>query len=97
MDTALLDYKDLTLANTQAGQWSTGVLEPANQGSFTLLPTSMVLATDITVSASAFSSHTKDVFEQYSASTGAFVSTIITCNIFSQVLSCLSLLIMQKF
>ena len=76
MDTALLDYKDITLASTEPGQWSNGVLEPANQGSFTLLPTSMVLATDITVSATEFSKQTKDVFEEYSASAGAFVSNM---------------------
>ena len=76
MDTALLDYQTLTMADAKVAQWSNGVLEPTNLGSFTLLPTSMALASDITVTATEFSSETKDVFEKYSATAGAWVSNM---------------------
>jgi hypothetical protein len=77
MDTSLLDYNSLSLVDASKGQWSTGEMNPANSGSFPLLPTSMVLAADISVTATSFSSQTRDVFEQYSASGNAFVSIII--------------------
>ena len=79
MDTALFDYTSISIASAKAGQWSTGKMEPANQGSFPLLPTSMVLATDIAVTASSFSSHTKEVFEEFSASVGVIVSKLYNC------------------
>ena len=67
MDTALLDYTCLTLADASAGQWSDGKMQASTSQSFPLLPTAMVLATDIQVTATQFSSHTKDVFEEFSA------------------------------
>ena len=76
METALLNYKSLTLADAEAGQWSTGQMTPSNQGSFTLLPTSMVLASDVTVKSTKISSHTSDVIEKHISSGGTIVSII---------------------
>ena len=75
MDTSLLDYDCITLASAHTGQWSDGELLPSNKGSFPLLPTAMVLATDITVTATQFSSRTKDVFEEYSAKAHGWVKS----------------------
>ena len=76
METALLDYKAITLASAKAGQWSTGQMTPSNTGSFTLLPTSMVLASDVTVTSTKISSHTSDVIEKHITSGGTIVSII---------------------
>ena len=76
METALFDYRAITLASAAAGQWSAGEMSPSNKGSFTLLPTSMVLARDIVVTTTDFSSSTKDVLDQHGSSTGTIVSNI---------------------
>lgn len=81
METALFDYKSITLASVEAGQWSAGEMTPSNKGSFTLLPTSMVLARDITVTATDFSSSTKDILEEHGSSAGTIVSNIYNTTI----------------
>ena len=73
LDTSVLHYENITLAGMKAGQWSTGVMEPTNQGSFPLLLTTFVVAKDISVTATRFSEELLDSFHKFSSSADAKV------------------------
>ena len=86
LDTSVLYYENLTLDGVQAGQWSTWVMDPDNQGVFPLLLTAYVVAKDISVTATKFSKEVKDAFEKLNSSPGSKVDHIITlCLIYSSV------------
>lgn len=76
MDMSLLDYKTITLAGAQKAQWSNGELAMSNTGSFTLLPTSVILAANVSISASSFSSESMEVITTSTSSPGGLVSNI---------------------
>ena len=69
LDISVLNYKSLTLPGTKKGQWSTGIMESTNNGSFPLLPTTFVIAKDITITATEFSNEAKDAFDKFNSST----------------------------
>ena len=57
LDTAILKNKNYTIDGEDPGSWSTGELDADNNGSFPLLPNQMIVAKDITVTASAEIEH----------------------------------------
>ena len=76
MDMSLLNYETITLAGARKAQWSNGELVMSNTGSFTLLPTTVILAANVTISASSFSSESMEVIETSTSSPGGLVSNI---------------------
>ena len=55
IDLSALKIQDWRIPGEGPGAWSTGVLDSSNNGSFPLLSTRMIVARDITVTASCFS------------------------------------------
>ena len=55
IDLSALKIRNWGIPGEGPGTWSTGVLDSNNNGSFPLLPTQMIVARDITVTASSFS------------------------------------------
>ena len=73
LNASVLNYENITLDGVQPGQWSTGVMEPDNQGVFPLLPTAYVVVKDISITATKFGEEVKDAFEKFSSSPGSKV------------------------
>ena len=52
LDTSILKNKNYTIDGEDPGSWSTGELDADNNGSFPLLTTQIIVAKDVTVTAS---------------------------------------------
>jgi hypothetical protein len=57
----------MTLSGSKAGQWSTGAMNSANNGTFPLLPTSFVIAKDITIPGDGFSKDVREAFNKFTS------------------------------
>ena len=57
LDTSILKNRNYTINGEDPGSWSTGELDADNNGSFPLLSTQMIVAKDITVTASTEMEH----------------------------------------
>ena len=57
IDTSILKFRNYTIDGEDPGSWSTGELDADNNGSFPLLPNQMIVAKDITVTASTEIEH----------------------------------------
>ena len=68
LDTSLLFYDNITIAGAKAGQWSTGVMDTTNNGSFPLLLTAFMVAKDVTIHSNNFSSKLQDDLAKFSSS-----------------------------
>ena len=65
LDTSLLAYNNITLAGAEEAQWSTGVMDKSNKGTFPLLPTNFVAVKDVTITGNKFSNQMKDTFDKF--------------------------------
>ena len=57
LDLSVLKNKNYTIDGEEPGSWSTGEIDADNNGSFPLLSTQMIVAKDITVTASTEMEH----------------------------------------
>lgn len=65
LDTSLLAYNNITLAGAEEAQWSTGVMDRSNNGTFPLLPTNFVAVKYVTITGNKFSNQMKDTFDKF--------------------------------
>ena len=76
MDPVILNYPILGIKGLETGAWSTGEMDShTNEGTFPLLPTAMVVAKDIEISAASFSKSVEDKFSEMSVNASVKVCT----------------------
>ena len=80
MDPAILHYQSLGIMGLEPGTWSTGELNfETNKGSFPLLPTAMVVAKDVEISAKSFSKAVEDQLRKASSNASMKVCIFHFC------------------
>ena len=68
IDLSALKIQDWGIPGIRPGAWSTGVIDSSNNGSFPLLPTQMIVAKDITITASNFSKEIVNTLKSFNPS-----------------------------
>ena len=73
IDLSALKHQNWRIPGERSDFWSTGVLESSNSGSFPLLSTEMIVAKDISVTATKFSEEITTYFKTFNPSVGSAV------------------------
>ena len=73
LDTGALKIEHYVVPGVGPGDWSTGVLDSSNKGSFPLLTTQMIVVGDVTVTAEKWSKEVTDALTKFDAKAGVGV------------------------
>lgn len=77
VDPTALKIQKWVVPGLTPGAWSTGVLDKSNTGLFPLLPTQLIVAKDIKVTADKFSQEVTDSLTKFDAEIG--VGIVVSC------------------
>ena len=73
IDLSALKLQKWRIPGERPDCWSTGVLDSSNNGSFPLLSTEMIVAKDITVTATKFSEEINEYWKTFNPSVGSAI------------------------
>ena len=73
IDLSVLEHRNWRIPGEGSNFWSTGVLDSSNKGTFPLLSTEMIVAKDISVTATEFTEEIVEHFKSFDPSVGSTV------------------------
>ena len=80
IDLSALKLQEWKIPGEEPSSWSTGLLESSNSGSFPLLSTEMIVAKDITVTATKFSKEISNTLKAFNSSVDSAVLVSLGTN-----------------